>query len=502
MRVAVFVRSEYSNALVGDGVPRFRRARRTSTAPSVACSSFVCREEPGATWASPPARISFGDSGLLNLHKALAGFKPVQHTECTCWPFWEIEGLCDCEVLLKVERVEGYNEGRCEAAPEFMCKGNLWACNFPSKKAECCTKEEEIHVPEWRPEAALDDGYKPCVEPCYWPALSFATACTTSNIPMLSEKVDLIKDITFSIVLLKLGYHKLSALSICWTISCFGIFLLRADTQGPMLESFTPLLSSLPDTGSPTSYWRSLLAKQVSAARKTTLLFEDIPQAVLALYVVFLQNDDSKFALAMLVLCGVRFVCAFVLEPLVRPCLLDDARAQFWAAQKCENGLVAGSLYAYLRDDIKWDIEWDTRCVELEQLSLDFSGRRMFGGQPWWQAHVQRSKLLAHVQRSKLFSRIGLCANLTALRLSLADNLLSSEIGKPLGERLAANRLRRLDLDLSSNPAFGDEGLALAGGGTVGCEDGRICARRGEHSDALSAPCLAPARVRELLAER
>lgn len=80
---------------------------------------------------------------------------------------------------------------------------------------------------------------KPCVEPCYWPALSFATACTTSNIPMLSEKVDLIKDITFSIVLLKLGYHKLSALSICWTISCFGIFLL---------ESFTPLLSSLPDT--------------------------------------------------------------------------------------------------------------------------------------------------------------------------------------------------------------------------------------------------------------
>ena len=27
---AVFVRSEYSNALVGDGVPGFRRARRTS----------------------------------------------------------------------------------------------------------------------------------------------------------------------------------------------------------------------------------------------------------------------------------------------------------------------------------------------------------------------------------------------------------------------------------------------------------------------------------------
>ena len=26
VRVAVFVRSEYSNALVGDGVPRFRRA--------------------------------------------------------------------------------------------------------------------------------------------------------------------------------------------------------------------------------------------------------------------------------------------------------------------------------------------------------------------------------------------------------------------------------------------------------------------------------------------
>ena len=27
------------------------------------------------------------------------------------------------------------------------------------------------------------------------------------------------------------------------------------------------------------------------------------------------------------------------------------------------------------------------------------------------------------------------------------------------------------------------------------CEDGRICARRGEHSDALHAPCLAPARA-------
>ena len=30
---------------------------------------------------------------------------------------------------------------------------------------------------------------------------------------------------------------------------------------------------------------------------------------------------------------------------------------------------------------------------------------------------------------------------------------------------------------------------------TVGCEDGRICVRRGEHSDALHAPCLAPARA-------
>ncbi|EOD36371.1 hypothetical protein EMIHUDRAFT_226389 [Emiliania huxleyi CCMP1516] len=45
VRVAVFVRSEYSNALVGDGVPRFRRARRTSTALSVACSSL--RLKPG-----------------------------------------------------------------------------------------------------------------------------------------------------------------------------------------------------------------------------------------------------------------------------------------------------------------------------------------------------------------------------------------------------------------------------------------------------------------------
>ena len=43
--VPVFVRSEYSNALVGDGVPRFRRARRTSTAPSMACSSL--RQKPG-----------------------------------------------------------------------------------------------------------------------------------------------------------------------------------------------------------------------------------------------------------------------------------------------------------------------------------------------------------------------------------------------------------------------------------------------------------------------
>ena len=42
---AVFVRSEKSNALVGDGVPGFRRARRTSTALSVACSSL--RQKPG-----------------------------------------------------------------------------------------------------------------------------------------------------------------------------------------------------------------------------------------------------------------------------------------------------------------------------------------------------------------------------------------------------------------------------------------------------------------------
>ena len=45
VRVAVFVRSEKSNALVGDGVPGFRRARRTSTALSVACSSL--RQKPG-----------------------------------------------------------------------------------------------------------------------------------------------------------------------------------------------------------------------------------------------------------------------------------------------------------------------------------------------------------------------------------------------------------------------------------------------------------------------
>ena len=49
VRVAVFVRSEYSNALVGDGVPRFRRARRTSTAPSVWHASSCCTAP-----ASPP----------------------------------------------------------------------------------------------------------------------------------------------------------------------------------------------------------------------------------------------------------------------------------------------------------------------------------------------------------------------------------------------------------------------------------------------------------------
>ena len=42
VRVAVFVRSEYSNALVGDGVPGFRRARRTSTAPLRWHASSCC----------------------------------------------------------------------------------------------------------------------------------------------------------------------------------------------------------------------------------------------------------------------------------------------------------------------------------------------------------------------------------------------------------------------------------------------------------------------------
>ena len=43
---AFFVRSEKSNALVGDGFPQpARRARRTSTAPSVACISL--RLKPG-----------------------------------------------------------------------------------------------------------------------------------------------------------------------------------------------------------------------------------------------------------------------------------------------------------------------------------------------------------------------------------------------------------------------------------------------------------------------
>ena len=50
VRVAVFVRSEKSNALVGDGVPQPapRSANLeldTSTAPSVACSSL--RQKPG-----------------------------------------------------------------------------------------------------------------------------------------------------------------------------------------------------------------------------------------------------------------------------------------------------------------------------------------------------------------------------------------------------------------------------------------------------------------------
>ena len=45
VRAAVFVRSEKSNALVGDGVPGFRQARRTSTAPLVACTSL--RLKPG-----------------------------------------------------------------------------------------------------------------------------------------------------------------------------------------------------------------------------------------------------------------------------------------------------------------------------------------------------------------------------------------------------------------------------------------------------------------------
>ena len=42
VRVAVFVRRKYSNALVGDGVPGFRRARRTSTAPLRWHASSCC----------------------------------------------------------------------------------------------------------------------------------------------------------------------------------------------------------------------------------------------------------------------------------------------------------------------------------------------------------------------------------------------------------------------------------------------------------------------------
>ena len=49
VRAAVFVRSEKSNALVGGGFPGFRRARRTSTAPSVGMQLFA----PEAWRAAP-----------------------------------------------------------------------------------------------------------------------------------------------------------------------------------------------------------------------------------------------------------------------------------------------------------------------------------------------------------------------------------------------------------------------------------------------------------------
>jgi len=88
VRVPVFVRSEKSDALVGDGVPGFRQARRTSTAPSVACNSL--RQKPGEqllccshalhSWHSPLCGCRSCDSDGL----ALTG--PQCHLCC---------GLCE-----------------------------------------------------------------------------------------------------------------------------------------------------------------------------------------------------------------------------------------------------------------------------------------------------------------------------------------------------------------------------------------------------------------------
>ena len=79
--VPVFVRSEKPNALVGDGVPELRSARRTSTAPSVACSSFCDRSLESSSSAAHTLftvgtkRTQFGSRMLStsNLSIALCG---------------------------------------------------------------------------------------------------------------------------------------------------------------------------------------------------------------------------------------------------------------------------------------------------------------------------------------------------------------------------------------------------------------------------------------------
>ena len=79
VRVAVFVRSEKSNALVGDGVPGFRRARRTSTALSVACSSL--RQKPGVRAEAP-------------LFSTQMAQPTVQLSQRWARPHWPPQSLC------------------------------------------------------------------------------------------------------------------------------------------------------------------------------------------------------------------------------------------------------------------------------------------------------------------------------------------------------------------------------------------------------------------------